>query len=253
MLAEMSAHGFAYNPKYTPRSPHVPRSVRKRWARKGANTRLRNMVKDCRMRLAQIEHEVSKPELPSAPMGGFMGPMQRKQISGLVRNPRRRRRNPELLVVNNPGRRKMRKKRRRSSNGTVKKKFGGRYLTWKQAVKKFGGVRKAAKRWRKGAKYHPGVKSRRMRRFSAKRRKRASNRRRSANGSLKVKYRKRYYTRAGIAKKLGKKRGSKYFSSHAKYHQTKKGARYTRIGYNKKKRRSRRRVRRRNFRAKRRN
>ena len=84
-------------------------------------------------------------------------------------------RNPELLVWRNPGRRRSglsaswlvvkrrktkmrrrRKHRRKSRNGRITIKVGGRRIGWKAAVKKFGGVKAAAKRWRKAKKFHAG-------------------------------------------------------------------------------------------------
>lgn len=87
-------------------------------------------------------------------------------------------RNPELLVWRNPGRRssgleasgllvkrrksKMRKRRksrrsrRRARNGKMYIKVGGKRLSWRGVVKKYGGVKKAARKWRSSKKFHGG-------------------------------------------------------------------------------------------------
>lgn len=86
-------------------------------------------------------------------------------------------RNPELLVWRNPGRRssglgasgllvkrrksKMRKRRksrrsrRRSRNGKMYIKVGGKKLTWRGVVRKYG-IKKGARRWKKSSKFHGG-------------------------------------------------------------------------------------------------
>lgn len=86
-------------------------------------------------------------------------------------------RNPELLVWRNPGRRstglsvrglsvkrrksKMRKRRkksrsrRRARNGKMYIKVGGKKLTWRGVVRKYG-IKKGARRWKKSSKFHGG-------------------------------------------------------------------------------------------------
>lgn len=133
-----------------------------------------------------------------------------KYVEKLAKKGRKKARNPELLVVSeNPERRRKKMAAKRKSPFRVK--IGGRGMSYRSLVKKYG-VRKAARLYKR-KKYHRGRKVRVCR----KRRRAANSRRRyrsrSRNSALRKKIGGRWRTHRALLKQYGVRKGNKLWKS----------------------------------------
>jgi len=237
----MMPYPYGYtNPRYG--IADAPRSVRKRWARQAAMTRLRNKLAACRMHLDEAYaiggeiplHERAKAFGKVHRTRGGLTPAQRRW-EGL----RETAANPELLVVRNPGRRmkmRRRKKRRgRRRNAPLTVRHGGRNLSWRSLVKKMG-VKRASKIWKR-RKYKRHGSSRRVRCVIRRKRRRAANPRKR---KCYVRYKGRRRSWRGLVRIMGVKKASKMWRKRTRKTKRRKRAR-NRGGVRRRRRRFRRR------------
>jgi hypothetical protein len=160
----------------------APRRIRLKWLKKAQAAR--KYYAKCRKRYGvHLKHQPGSHHMgfTSGP-GPIIPPPVSSSIPPPVASPlsdyadREISTNPELLVMMNPGRRhfsrgvgslsirhRRHNMRRRRRNYPITAKVGGRKHTWKKLVRKFG-VKRAAKLWRKGKRYHGYTKTRCMNR-----------------------------------------------------------------------------------------
>ena len=177
----------------------APRRVRMKWLKKAQAAR--KYYARCRKKYGvHLQHQAGSHHLGFSCGSSGPGPVIPPVSQATVPPPppvpeyassRMEGHNPELLIYSNPGRRyfyhgvgsmkvlrrsvsrgrgvkrhrrtNMRRRHRRSRNYPVTASVGGRKHTWKSLVKKLG-VKKAAKAWRKGKRYHGYTKTRCMNR-----------------------------------------------------------------------------------------